>query len=143
MDFKIGEKLLFFGEGNFSFSLSVCKKLVDQLKSDLGTSDPAPEISQDGSRNSPILDRSACAVDDQVFLGLGHVTCTCYETSPVSETAEENVQDLFSLGAVVKFGVDATKLEPLFSGEHFDKVGKILVFYRKAPNFIPYAFYYF
>ena len=62
------------------------------------------------------------------MLSAGDITCTCLEPSPVSDVAAKNAQELIKMGAIVKFGIDATKLQQEFGRQRFDKVGFFFTF---------------
>ncbi|KAM4652291.1 ferredoxin-fold anticodon-binding domain-containing protein 1 [Discoglossus pictus] len=84
---KDAKKVLLVGEGNFSFSVSLC----------------------------------------EATLGTCHITATCFESEDTisrQDLAWDNVQQLQRRGAVVHFGVDATKLkdQALSANQPYDRV---------------------
>ena len=79
------KKVLFVGEGNFSFSTGLTDMWQKELEARVTGNDR----------------------DDKVF-SLSNVYSTCYENQPVSELSKKNVEYLNQRGVKVLLGIDAT-----------------------------------
>ncbi|GAA6024704.1 hypothetical protein JCM10207_009226 [Rhodosporidiobolus poonsookiae] len=102
--FRRGERVLLVGEGNFSFSHSLLLPLSASAYASSSTAPPQPLV-------TPSL-----------------LLCTAFDTEPVATTKypdlSSHVSALRAAGAMVLFGVDATKLEQHREVREFAGLGK-------------------
>lgn len=105
--YQVSDAILLVGEGNFSFALSLAKRLTKEAEHNLDLAldnyDAADAFDEDGNELIPLP--TLCKL---------RMTATTLDTREIMmekySDASVNVESLIELGVIVHYGVDATNL---------------------------------